>query len=578
MEEVVTPMGEAAPPMEEAAATAVEEAAASMEEASLDAEPPHPGRYDHLSREAQEYYVGVPYSWEYVEGSRGWFIIETSKGYKFYFNKKTSEKTWKCPKEVEILVNKKQTDQLVGNSVGRSPTGGYYPLGVTATDADAGGTTSSGLANGARGKSSQEEKNLEKILKDYKNLLIEKNMDQFCKYENVLAHLLYDERYLRVPKEMRKECFTKLVKEIDHDRRRELKMLVENFQSLLCKVEGKIGYPFEEADAISILRGEKAFEGSGTKNWSATRSKLLREFLQKKKKNTEKETEEKLEQAFLNSLRGESPGEWFKIKNNLLRSGKYDILSFEKKTHIFQSVSQKLLAKRRGESRHADSLSGVRSAHRPGATTDERNLFVSLLHEKIKHPVIDETILKHDPFAAKTYHSFEEALQIPPDLLTDERYKKVRLTDVDKFDLYKEFIKDYINMKRDTFEKILHELPINHMNDSVDDVLRLVDKSGKIFKSLPAVHLEKVFSKWKSYKIKEAKKMFADFLKKSNWVKHDSDERANYEALLKRLSQDVSYQRLKCVPEDREEMVKTRIGELKEEHKKNKNLAERLNR
>ncbi|GAB66389.1 hypothetical protein PCYB_091750 [Plasmodium cynomolgi strain B] len=597
MEGEAAPMEGEAAPMEGEAAQ-VEGEAASVEKASPDSEPPLPGRYDHLSREVQEYYVGVPYSWEYVEGSRGWFIIETSKGYKFYFNKKTSEKTWKCPKEVEILLKKKQSDQPVGESVERSPTGGRHH-GVIGIDSDARSATSSGLTNGTTGEGSQGkkgmekgfekgmekgfekgiEKSMERILEDYKTLLIEKNMDQFCKYENVLAHLLYDERYLRVPKELRKEYFNNLIKEIESDRRRELKMLVENFQSLLCKVEGQIRYPFEETDAISILRGEKAFQGNGTKNWNITRSKLLKEFLQKKKKNMERETEEKLEQVLFDAFRGESPGKWIKIKNNLLRSSKYDILSFEKKTHIFQSVSQKLLAKRKGENRHADSLSDImRSAYRANAITDDRNVFVSLLHEKLKHPVIDEAILKHDPFTAKMFDSFEEAVKIPADLITDERYRNVRLTDTEKLSLYREFIISYINIKRDTFEKMLHEIPINYMNDTLEDIIKLVDKSDRIFKSLPLVHLENVFSKWRTYKIKEAKKMFADFLKKSNWVKHDSDERGNYDALLKVLSQDVSYQRLKCVPADREEMVKKRIRELKEEHKKNKNLAERLNR
>ncbi|EUD65570.1 hypothetical protein C922_04076 [Plasmodium inui San Antonio 1] len=549
-----------------------------MEEASPDSEPARPDRYDHLPREVQEYYVGVPYSWEYVEGSKGWFIIETSKGYKFYFNKKTSEKTWKCPKEVNILLKKKQSDNPGDESVERSPTGGRHN-GAMEIDSDSGAATSNGVTNGATRQGSQGERSMEKILKDYKNLLIEKNMDQFCRYENALPHLLYDERYLKVPKEMRKEYFNNLVKEIDQDRRRELKMLVENFQSLLSEVEGEIGYPFEEADAISILRGEKAFQGNGSKNWNVTRSKLLREFLQKRKKNMERETEEKLEQSLLDSFRGESPGAWIKIKNNLLRSTKYDILSFEKKQHIFQSVSQKLLAKRKGESRHADSLSDVkRSNHRDNAVTDKKNVFLSLLHEKIKHPVVDEAILKDETFTDKMCDSFEEALQIPPDLTTDERYRNIRLTDTEKLDLYREFITSYINMKRDTFKKMLHEVPINHMNDSVEDIIRLVDKRDRIFKSLPAAYLEDVFSKWRSYKIKEAKKVFADFLKKSNWVKHDSDERGNYDALLEVLSQDVSYQRLKCVPMDRDEMVKKRIRELKEEHEKNKNLAERLNR
>ncbi|SBS90535.1 conserved Plasmodium protein, unknown function, partial [Plasmodium ovale curtisi] len=37
------------------------------------------------------------------------------------------------------------------------------------------------------------------------------------------------------------------------------------------------------------------------------------------------------------------------------------------------------------------------------------------------------------------------------------------------------------------------------------------------------------------------------------------------------------YQRLECVPDAREALIKERIDELKKEHERNKNLAQRLN-
>ncbi|GAW80883.1 hypothetical protein, conserved [Plasmodium gonderi] len=571
----------------------------------VDAEIACTGKYDHLSREMQEYYVGVPYSWEYVEDSKGWFVIETSKNYKFYFNKKTNEKTWKCPKEVEILMKKKQGKRAINKSGEKNDNchfsdeqhcNGYG----TTNDYAIGDNKSCGITN-SKWRNSYGKIDMEKILREYKDLLIEKNMDKFCKYDNVLAHILYDQRYLNVPKELRKEYFHKIIKEIDEDKKRELKMLIENFQNLLSKVGDEIVYPFNESDAISLLKGKEGFEGNHTKNWNFTRNKLLKEFLEKKKKDMEKEMEQNFEIVLNNHLKEASPGGWIKIKNNLGKNKKYEILSYDKKNQIFQSVSQKLLEKRKNKcspndqelypqrSRGSrtwehDEKTSVRHSKdgrvsgKERANMDERNLFLSLLHEKLKKPTMDENILKYDTFPMKKYSNFEDAFKIPTDLTKDERYKNIRLSDMEKFDLYKKFINSYINSKRDMFEKLLHEVPINYVNKSIHDIIKLVDKEDRIFTSIKLEHLEMVFSKWKNYKIREAKKMFTDYLKKSNFVKYNSDERDNYERLLGVLSQDLSYELLKCVPMERESIIKERIKELKAEHEKNKNLAEKLNR
>ncbi|VWU53343.1 conserved protein, unknown function, partial [Hepatocystis sp. ex Piliocolobus tephrosceles] len=71
-------------------------------------------------------------------------------------------------------------------------------------------------------------------------------------------------------------------------------------------------------------------------------------------------------------------------------------------------------------------------------------------------------------------------------------------------------------------------------------------------------------------------KLFKNFLVLSRYIKYDSDKGDKYKQLLHILSQDISYKRLDCVPDDRENIIKERIVELKKEHDKNKNLAERL--
>ncbi|KAI4838237.1 hypothetical protein MKS88_002711 [Plasmodium brasilianum] len=561
-------------------------------------------KYDNISKEMQEYYVGTPHSWEYVEGSKGWFIIETTKNYKFYFNKKTNEKTWECPEDVEeLFVRQKMKKEDINNvdkqyedaekndynkCVGRDNSfygnDGSYGYDTKYND------SADPSVNQNRNRKDED---LEFILREYKNLLIEKNINEFCKYENVLAYMLYDRRYLNVPKERRKEFFHILIKEIKEEKKCEIKTLVENFINMLNEMENKFTYPFSEYDAVHILKGKKEYKGNYTKEWANSRNKLLGNFLEKKKKEKQKQMEEEFEQILYDHMQDENPGVWIKIKNNLMKNEKYVILSYDKKNKIFEDVSQTLLAKRKQQNRRsggdrrsgrADTDDGIHfrkgsqtlEEHKKN-TNNEKNIFLSLLHEKLKHPNIDEGLLNDHKINIKKNSNFENDCFIPRELTNDERYKKLKLNASEKYYIYKEFIKNYINLKREMFDKLLGELSINCINNSLEDIIKMTDKNNKSFKSLKRHHLEEVHAKWRNYKIREAKKIFKDFLKKSNFVKHDSDEREKYADLVNELSTDVSYQRLDCVPEEREEIIKERIKELKVEHEQNKNLAERLN-
>ncbi|CRG99982.1 conserved Plasmodium protein, unknown function [Plasmodium relictum] len=513
-------------------------------------------KYDNLSKEEQEYYVGKPYSWEYIENSKNWFIIETSKNYKFYFNKKTNEKTWNCPLELDEILKKEKKEEKIDN------------------EEEIENINNNNL------KISEESENMKNILKEYKDLLIEKNLNEFSKYESVLANILYDRRFLSVPKEMRKEYFYKLIKEVQEDKKNELKTLIENFQNLLNKKEEEFFYPFREKDAIKFLKDRNEYKGNCSEYWMNTRNKILKNFLEKKKKEKEKKVEKKFEDTLNDYLRDENPRIWIKIKNNLIKKKKYEILSYDKKDRIFESVSQKLLKKIKDrnkgrENKHSD-LKHKEHSKKDKINRNEKNIFLGILSEKLKFPIINDDILKYDTCISKK-ENFEQICSIPDNITINEEYKKLSLSDNEKFDLYREFINNYINIKLKTFDKYLANLSVNFINNSFDEIIKLIDKDNKIFSSLKYEHLEKVYLKWKCYKIKEAKQIFKDYLKKSNFIKHNSDEKENYKKLIDTLSLDISYQRLECVSEERENIIKERIRELKIEHEKNKNLVERLN-
>lgn len=492
-------------------------------------------KYDNLSKDIQEYYVGVPYSWEYVEDSKSWFIVETSKNYKFFYNKKSNEKTWICPEEVQKLLDKQNKEE--SNDIKSEEENDY--------------------------NCDNKKEDMDDILKAYKELLIEKEINEFSKYENVLATILYDSRYLNVPKEMRKEYFNKLIKEINENKKDELKILIENFQSLLKKKEEHFYYPFNEHDAIKVLQNHKAYDGNKTNNWVNTRNKLLKNFLEKKNKETEKKVEDKYEDALINYLENENPKEWIKIKNHLMKKEKYDILSYKRKNQIFEQVSENLLREIKQKKRkyksgreqkdyegyendkgeyHYDNCrkySKKEFEDYQKEKTSEKNLFITILHEKLKCPKVDEELLKTGYNSIDNKNTFEDICLLPRDILNDERYKNITLNDNEKFVLYKEFINNYIDSKKISFHKLLSELSINCINNTLDEIILMIDKNNKMFKDINKCHLEENYNKWREYKIKEAKNIFRNFLMKFNYIKYDSDEYNNYKQLIDRLSQDV---------------------------------------
>ncbi|SBS90606.1 conserved Plasmodium protein, unknown function [Plasmodium ovale curtisi] len=520
-------------------------------------------RGEMVSKETQERLVGVPHSWEYVEDSKGWFIIETSKNYIFYFNKKTKEKTWKRPQEVEELLKGKiiKSEERVGCYDDEND----HAYRDNRTDLSG----NDGTATTKNEASSRSDDRIETALKEYKNLLREKKITVFCKYEKVLSNILYDKRYQNVPKEMRKEYFYKLVKEINEDKKIELKKLMENFENFLKKEEKKFIYPFKESDAVIILKGKMEYEGNFTQSWEKTRNKLLKNFLLKKKEKIKIKAEEEFEKNLCNCLKDEHPGLWFKIKKNLMKEKKYDILSYEKKNQLFDMVSKKLLDNKRNDLKkkkkkehgkydqvfeqsydkeyNKDNIQYVGILqHKIGKREylfNDKNSFLGILHEKLKYPIIKEDFfLKYNrsssPFEKENIN-FEKMCSLPSDILNDDRYKKLHLNDKEKFIIYKEFLNSYIKMKQDTFHKLLSSLSINCINKSLGDIIKMVDHNNKIFKVIMHEHLEDVYTKWKNYHIREAKKVFSDFLIKSNFIKHDSDTSANYPQLIRALSCDI---------------------------------------
>ncbi|UVC54177.1 hypothetical protein MACJ_003512 [Theileria orientalis] len=110
--------------------------------------------------------VGVPVSWKKMEES-SWYEVETSRNFKYYYNRETKETKWDKPS-----LKKPQKEEV-------------YEVKIPQEDLD-----------------------------EYKQLIKSLNLPNSVGYEKAIPKLLFDPRYKKIPQSHRKRLFNQLRKEL----------------------------------------------------------------------------------------------------------------------------------------------------------------------------------------------------------------------------------------------------------------------------------------------------------------------------------------------------------------------------
>ncbi|UVC49567.1 hypothetical protein MACK_003406 [Theileria orientalis] len=110
--------------------------------------------------------VGVPVSWKQMEES-SWYEVETSKNFKYYYNRETKETRWDKPS-----LKKTQKEEV------------------------------------------EETKIPQEDLDEYKQLIKSLNLPNNVSYEQTIPKLLFDPRYKKIPQSHRKRLFKQMRKEL----------------------------------------------------------------------------------------------------------------------------------------------------------------------------------------------------------------------------------------------------------------------------------------------------------------------------------------------------------------------------
>ncbi|GBE60038.1 CCR4-not transcription, putative [Babesia ovata] len=182
------------------------------------------------------------------------------------------------------------------------------------------------------------------------------------------------------------------------------------------------------------------------------------------------------------------------------------------------------------------------------ATDMARTAFISMLHEKIKMPFyngkpepLDESLIEGDP-----------------------RGESRHLKDRDR--IYRQFVDDFLEARIALFEQKLQALGNEHIETPLDDVVHTLGE--RLFGHLPRERLEASLRRWRR-EAAELLDAFEVLLRQTLcYAEGTTDTKLRLAKL--QLQADPRYQRLDCIPDERDKLVLKRIRELDEIHRKSR--------
>ena len=255
--------------------------------------------------------IGEPDSWETI-GKTGWSRVQTDKGFTYFYHKKQKKTSWTCPPEIEKDVA--ELDGCLGaveeveesNEESNAKEDREDPERmadeVPKDDAQTEVTKPSKAERAEkRAQQVEEEQKLAKEkekLRNFKQLLLEKGVKAFDKYEKWLPKLVHDPRFCAITgQKERKLLFDMLAKRIDSEKRKtqavhKLKGR-EAFRELLTKAD-----EMELLHGRSVERALSAMERrfGDDERWDAVaeaeRERMVAEAVEEATKRVEKEKDE----------------------------------------------------------------------------------------------------------------------------------------------------------------------------------------------------------------------------------------------------------------------------------------------
>jgi len=592
---LVPPLQGAPFAMTELAAAAVPAAPAAAEPAVAATAAPEPAA---CSEEAVKSQLGTPEKWETI-AKTGWKRVHTDKGFQYFYNKKTKTTSWTCPPEIADQIRalddargRPATLRATGGAADAADgaPGGPTTLGVTST-LQAGIDDASKGAEGEQGsvqtesvpkeaarptKAERAQRREEQVkqeqrvakerdsLKNFRQLLMEKGVKAFDKFDKWLPKLIHDPRFTAVAAKERKALFEALAKRMDSEKRKQAAEAKQSgraaFNEILAKSK-ELGLLDKRTSAQAQREVERRF--SDDARWNALpqkeRNALIIEAAEEEinKKRLEKgAAQQEFKALVLDRYRGREGRlpSFHSAKQQLQQDKRWDLISspVERERLFGEALRELQTAKRkRNQQQQRDEAEADTARKQRRRDAAEEDL-INLLTERVKAPY---------KFHWDEVHSM---------LRDNSRFKDIDLSEDQQEKVWEEYKQQSTSARRQAFVELLTHSGVEVIGPdmSFELVFKIVLRSpaGKAFAVVPKDVLREAWEEWQEHAHRqavEACQMWLRSCEHFRGLEGMPPEGPRFNALLERLSQDVRFRRLAARPSEQHRLVAERLTELR---------------
>ncbi|XP_029640094.1 transcription elongation regulator 1 isoform X4 [Octopus sinensis] len=421
---------------------------------------------------------------------------------------------------------------------------------------------------------------LEIRMKQFRDMLAEKEVSAFSTWEKELHKIVFDTRYLLLTSKERKQVFEQYVKERAEEERREkhrkLKEKRESFRMLMeeAKLHGKSSF----SDFAAKYGKDERFKGIEKMR---ERESMFSDYvseLRKKEKEEKSTQKERLKAEFMQLLKEtsiiERNSRWSEIKKKIDSDPRYKAVeSSSRREDWFRDYVKNMEEESDDEDRkQREKQERVEASLREREKEVQRTLSNSLRErdkEREQHKK-DEAIQHFKALLADLVRNSESSWrETRKQLRKDHRWELADLLDRDeKEKLFEEHI-DILNKKnKEMFHKLLDETLQITLTSSWKDVKKMIKDDPRYSKfSSSDRKREKEFEDYRYEQIAQAKADFRELLKETKLVTYRSkkmieENEIHLKDIETILQNDRRYLVLDCIAEDRKKILLSYIDDL----------------
>ncbi|XP_067657663.1 transcription elongation regulator 1-like [Haliotis asinina] len=428
---------------------------------------------------------------------------------------------------------------------------------------------------------------LEIRMKQFRDMLAEKEVSAFSTWEKELHKIVFDPRYLLLTSKERKQVFEQYVKERAEEERREkhrkLREKKDSFRQLLeeAKLHGKSSF----SDFASRYGKDDRFKGIDKMR---ERESIFNDYvsdLRRKEKEEKSNQKEKLKADFISLLKETSGldrhSRWSEVKKKINSDSRYEAVdSSSRREDWFKDYVRNLdtdsdseeKKEREKDRKEKEKQERIENSLREREKEVQRTLSNSLRErdkEREQHKK-DESIQHFKALLADLVRNSEASWRdTRKQLRRDHRWDQADQLDRDeKEKLFEEHIENLTKRNKEMFHKLLEETVEISLTSHWKETKKLIKEDPRYSKfSSSDRKREKEFNEYMHEKFVQAKSDFRELLKETKLITYRSkkmleDTDHHLKDIEKILQNDKRYLVLECVEDERRKILMQYIDDL----------------